>query len=95
MLLSRSGLSRIWWEDAATHWVCGKFISPVLMVPLTPSNLVYNRKPDLYALRPFGCLAYVNLQKDQRPSCIGIAHRPVRSRCVPDGLQGPEVLGPG
>ena len=68
-LLSQSGLSRTWWEDAATHWVYGKIGLPSsATAPLTPCDLFYGRKPDVPSLRPFGCLAYVHLQKDQRPA---------------------------
>jgi hypothetical protein len=68
-LLSQSGLLRTWWEDAATHWVYGKIRLPCsATAPLTPFNLFYGRKPDLSSLHPFSCLAYVHLQKDQRPA---------------------------
>ena len=68
-LLSQSGLSRTWWEDAATHWLYGKIRLPCsATAPLTPHDLFYGRRPDLSGLHPFGCLAYVHLQKDQRPA---------------------------
>jgi transposase InsO family protein len=68
-LLSQSGLGRAWWEDAATHWLHTKIRIPSsATAPLTPFELFYGRKPDASALRPFGCLAYVHLQKDQRPA---------------------------
>ena len=68
-LLSQSGLSHTWWEDAATHWLYGKIRLPSLTTaPLTPHDLFYGRRPDLSGLRPFGCLAYVHLQKDQHPA---------------------------
>lgn len=68
-LLSQSGLSRTWWEDAATHWLYGKIRLPgSATAPLTPYDLFYGRRPNLSALRPFGCLSYVHLQKDQRPA---------------------------
>jgi len=70
-LLSQSGLARTWWEDAATHWLHGKIRLPSsTTAPLTPFELFYNRKPDLSSMRPFGCLAYVHLQKDQRPALL-------------------------
>ena len=66
--LSQSGLARTWLEDAATHWLHGKIRLPSsTTAPLTPFELFYGRKPDLSFMRPFGCLAYVHLQKDQRP----------------------------
>ena len=69
VLLSQSGLTRTWWEDAAMHWLYGKIRIPSSATgPSTPFELFYNRKPDVSALRPFGCLAYVHLQKDQRPA---------------------------
>jgi len=68
-LLSQLGLSHTWWEDAATHWLFGKIRLPCsAMVPLTPFDLFYGQHLDLSALHPFGCLAYVHLQKDQRPA---------------------------
>ena len=83
-VLSQSGLGRGWWEDAATHWLHGKIRIPSSAIaPFTPFELLYGRKPDASALRPFGCLAYVHLQKDQRPAlaphaeqCIFIGYPP-------------------
>ena len=70
-LLSQSGFTRTWWEDAATHWLHGKIRLPSSAIaPSTPFELFYGRKPDLSAMRPFGCLAYVHLQKDQRPALL-------------------------
>ena len=69
VLLSQSGLSRTWWEDAAMHWLYGKIRIPASSTkPLTPFELFYGRKPDVSLMRPFGCLAYAHLQKDQRPA---------------------------
>jgi len=77
-LLSQSGLARTWWEDAATHWLHGKIRLPSsTTAPLTPFELFYGRKPDLSSMRPFGCLAYVHLQKDQRPALL-----PHATQCV-------------
>ena len=77
-LLSQSGLVRTWWEDAATHWLHGKIWLPSsTTTPLTPFELFYNRKPDLLSMHPFGCLAYVHLQKDQCPALL-----PHTTQCV-------------
>jgi transposase InsO family protein len=66
--LSQSGLTRTWWEDAGVHWLYAKIRLPSsVTAPLTPFELFYSRKPSLSLARPFGCLAYVHLQKDQRP----------------------------
>ena len=66
-LLSQSGLSRVWWEDAATHFLYGKMRIPSsITTPDSPFDLFYGRKGSVSQLRPFGCLAYVHLQKDQR-----------------------------
>ncbi len=68
-LLSQSGLSCTWWEDATTHWLYGKICLPCLaMAPLTPYDLFYGQKLDVSMLCPFGCLTYVHLQKDQCPA---------------------------
>src|SRR5258706_233751 len=68
-VLSQSGLGRTWWEDAAMHCVSGRVRIPSsVTAPLTSFDLFYGRKPDVSTLRPFGCLAYVHLQKDQRPA---------------------------
>lgn len=70
-LLSQSGFTRTWWEDATTHWLHGKIRLPSpAIAPSTPFELFYGRKPDLSAMCPFGCLAYVHLQKDQRPALL-------------------------
>jgi transposase InsO family protein len=66
-LLSQSGLSRVWWEDAALHFLYGKIQLPSsVTAPDTPHDLFYGKKGSVERLRPFGCLAYVHLQKDQR-----------------------------
>jgi len=66
--LSQSGLTRTWWEDAAIHWLHGKIRLPSsVTAPLTPFELFYGQKPSLSHTRPFSCLAYVHLQKDQHP----------------------------
>ena len=68
-LLSQASLVCIWWEDAAIHWLNGKICLPSsTTAPLTPHELFYGRKPTVSHLRPFGCLAYVHLQKHQRPA---------------------------
>jgi len=70
-LLSQSSLARTWWEDAAMHWLHGKIrLLSSATAPLTPFELFYGRKPDLSSMRPFGCLAYVHLQKDQHPTLL-------------------------
>ena len=66
-LLSQSGLSRIWWEDAANHFLYGKMRFPSsVTAPDTPYSLFYGKQGSVDRLRPFGCLAYVHRQKDQR-----------------------------
>jgi hypothetical protein len=66
--LSQSSLTRTWWEDAATHWLHAKIRLPSsATAPLPPFELFYGCKPLLSLVRLFGCLAYVHLQKDQRP----------------------------
>jgi len=70
-LLSQSSLARTWWEDAMTHWLHGKIrLLSSTTAPLTPFELFYGRKPDLSSMHPFGCLAYIHLQKDQRPALL-------------------------
>jgi hypothetical protein len=77
-ILSQSGLTHTWWEDAAAHWLHGKIRLPSsATAPFTPFKLFYGRKPDLSSLRPFGCLAYVHLQGDQRPALL-----PHTAQCV-------------
>jgi len=66
-LLSQSGLSHAWWEDAALHFLYGKIRLPSsVTAPNTLYNLFYGKKGSVEHLQPFGCLAYVHLQKDQR-----------------------------
>jgi hypothetical protein len=77
-LLSQAGLARVWWEDAAIHWLHGKICLPSSSTaPLTPFELFYGCKPNVSHLRAFGCLAYVHLQKDQRPALT-----PHAAQCV-------------
>jgi hypothetical protein len=66
--LSQSGLAHTWWEDAVVHWLYAKIRLPSsITAPLTPFELFYGCKPSLTLAHPFGCLAYVHLQKDQHP----------------------------
>ena len=65
-LLSQSGLSCAWWEDTTLHFLYGKIWLPSsVTVPNTPYDLLYGKKGSVEHLQPFGCLAYVHLQKDQ------------------------------
>lgn len=67
-VLSQSGLTHTWWEDAAIHWLYAKIRLPSsVTAPLTPFELFYSCKPSLTLACPFSCLAYVHLQKDQHP----------------------------
>jgi hypothetical protein len=77
-LLSQSGLTCTWWEDAVMHWLHGKIRLPSsTIVPLTPFELFYGHKPDLSSMRPFSCLAYVHLQKDQHSALL-----PHTTQCI-------------
>ena len=60
------------------HFLYGKSRIPSSGVKsLTPLELFCKQKPDVSCLRPFGCLAYVHLQKDQRPALA-----PHASQCI-------------
>ena len=66
-LLAQSSLSCVWWEDAVVHFLYGKMRLPSSVTALdSPFFLFYGKKGSVDCLRPFGCLAYVHLQKDQR-----------------------------
>ena len=66
MLLSQSGLSCVWWEDTTLHFLYRKIWLPSsITVPNTLYDLFYGKKGSVEHLRPFGCLVYVHLQKDQ------------------------------
>jgi transposase InsO family protein len=91
-VLSQSGLAHTWWQDAATHWLYGKIQLPSsVTAPLTPFELFYRRKPNLSAIRPFRCLAYVHLQKDQRPALL--PHAVMCIHRISERLQRMEVPG--
>ncbi|SRR5258706_694648 len=65
-LLAQSGLSCIWWEDATHHFLYGRMRLPTLVtMPSTSHDLFYGKRGSIEHLCPFGCLAYVHLQKDQ------------------------------
>ena len=60
------------------HWVYRKICIPsVATVPLTPFELFYGHRLDVSSSQPFSCLAYVHLQKDQRPALA-----PHAAQCV-------------
>jgi hypothetical protein len=54
------------WEDAVLHanYIRNRVWTRVLSV--TPYEKFWNKKPDLSRLRPFGCLVYVFIHKEQR-----------------------------
>ena len=64
-ILSQSGLTRSWWEDAAlaAHFLVGKIRLPSSVTGHRPYEMFYGKKPSVGSLRPFGCLAYVHLQR--------------------------------
>src|SRR5258706_8616641 len=71
-LLAQSGLSCIWWEDTTHHFLYGRMRLPTLVTtPTTLHNLFYGKRGSIKHLRPFSCLAYVHLQKDQCSILIG------------------------
>jgi len=76
-ILSQSGLMRTWWEDAAAHFLYGKIRLPSLVTTHTPYELFYGQRPSVDRLRPFGCLAYVHLQKDQHRALL-----PHTAQCI-------------
>src|SRR5260221_7954311 len=76
--LSQSSLGRTWWEDAAVHWLYAKIrLLSSATAPLTPFELFHGHKPMLMLAHPFGCLAYVHLQKDQHPPLT-----PCAAQCI-------------
>ena len=75
--LSLSGLTRTWWEDAAAHFLSGKIRLPSSVTNRSPYELFYGKKPSVGHLRPFGCLAYVHLQKDQHRALL-----PHAAQCI-------------
>ena len=75
--LSQSGLTRTWWEDAAAHFLSGKIRLPSSVTNRSPYELFYGKKPSVGHLRPFGCLAYVHLQKDQHGALL-----PHAAQCI-------------
>jgi len=76
-ILSQSGLTRTWWEDTAAHFLYGKIRLPSLVTTHTPYELFYGQRPSVDRLRPFGCLAYVHLQKDQHGALL-----PHAAQCI-------------
>ena len=68
--LSQSGLTRTWWEDATAHFLHGKIRLLSSVTNHSPYELFYRKKPLVGHLRPFGCLAYVHLQKDQHGALL-------------------------
>lgn len=79
--LLQSGLGRNWWEDATTHWLHGKIC--ILLSVIAPLTLSSYSMANASTLQPFRCLAYMHLQKDQRPAltphadqCIFIGYPP-------------------
>jgi hypothetical protein len=76
-ILSQSGLTRTWWEDAATHFLFGKIRLPSSVTGHTPYELFYGKKPSVDRLCPFGCLVYVHLQKDQHGALL-----PHAAQCI-------------
>ncbi|CEP01147.1 unnamed protein product (mitochondrion) [Plasmodiophora brassicae] len=66
----RSGLPRMFWDDAVEH---AGVITPLLPTNKvedgkTPFEIIHNRKPRVSQLRPFGCQAIVYQSKDTRRS---------------------------
>jgi len=75
--LSQSGLTRTWWEDAVAHFLFGKLRLLSSVTNHSLYKLFYGKSPSVDCLRPFGCLAYVHLQKDQHGALL-----PHAAQCV-------------
>jgi hypothetical protein len=69
-ILSQSRLTRTWWEDAATHFLFRKIRLPLSVTGHMPYELFYSKKPSVDHPRPFGCLVYMHLQKDQHGALL-------------------------
>jgi transposase InsO family protein len=58
-------------EDAANHFVYGRIRLPSqAMISRTSYELFYGKEGTIERPRPFGCLAYVQLQKDERGALL-------------------------
>ena len=68
--LSQSSLTQTWWEDAVVHFLFGKIRLLSSVTNCSPYKLFYGKKPSVDCLRPFGCLAYMHLQKDQHGALL-------------------------
>jgi len=78
MALSQAGLSRTWWKDAANHFVYGRTRLPLRAIDSKTSHeLIYRSQGTVERLRPFVCLAYVHLQKDQHGALL-----PHAAQCI-------------
>ena len=75
--LSQSGLTQTWWEDAAAHFLSRKIRLLLSVTNHSPYELLYGKKPLVDHLQPFGCLAYVHLQKDQHSTLL-----PHMAQCI-------------
>ena len=68
-LLAASGLHERFWEEAvATSVYTGNVCPTRSLSSVTPHQAWTNRKPEIGHMRPFGCLAYAHMHKDQRKS---------------------------
>ena len=87
-MLDESGLSKRYWAECLAALVHVLNCCPTVSVTdATPFEVWYGKKPDIGHLRVWGCVAYVHIQKDKRPSlgshmdkCIFIGY--------PDGYKG-------
>jgi len=69
--LLQAGLTCTWWEDAANHFIYGKIHLPSHAIDSKTSHkLFYQKQGMVECLYPFGCLAYIHLQKDQHSALL-------------------------
>ena len=93
-MLDESGLSKRYWAECLAALVHVLNCCPTAAVTdATPYQLWNGKKPDIGHLRVWGCVAYVNVQRDKHPSlgshmdkCIFIGY--------PDGYKGWKFYNP-
>jgi len=67
-LLIDAQLTTEFWAEAVACACYLKNISPHRRIQTTPYELWYKRKPNIEHLKVFGCLVYVHIPKEARPS---------------------------
>ena len=92
-VMAESGLGGPLWFSATTHGVNCRNATFKKRIGTTPHEKIFGVKKDVSKFRPFGCRAYMHMNKDRRekgrhaPKAIEVIHLGFATDCITSGYK--------